>query len=103
MAPAGKTKAATSQQWRLRIYVAGKTPRSLVALANLKKLCERHLAGGFRIDVVDVLQHPDRAEDDRIIAVPTVVRRMPLPVRKVIGDLSNAQEVLSGLELEAGD
>jgi len=83
----------------LRLYVAGQTPKSVAAFANLKQLCESHLAGKYRIEVIDLMARPQRAKDDEIIAVPTLVRRLPEPVRKIIGDLGDAQRTLVGLEL----
>jgi circadian clock protein KaiB len=85
--------------WQLCLYVAGSAPKSLTALANLKDLCETHLAGRYEIEVVDLLEQPLRASSDEIIAVPTVVRQRPEPVRKVIGDLSDTDSVLVGLRL----
>jgi len=86
-------------EWDLRLYVAGHTPRSVKALANLRKLCEEHLAGRYSIEVVDLLKAPQLAKGDQIIAVPTLVRKLPEPVRKIIGDLSNTERVLVGLDL----
>lgn len=83
----------------LRLYVAGQTPKSIAAFANLKRLCEVHLAGKYRIEVIDLMAKPQRAKDDQIIAVPTLVRRLPEPVRKIIGDLGDADRTLVGLEL----
>ena len=83
----------------LRLYVAGQTPKSVTALANLKKLCEDHLAGKYRIEVIDLLEHPQLARGDQILAIPTLVRRLPEPIRKIIGDLSNTERVLVGLDL----
>jgi len=85
--------------WRLRLYVAGQTPRSLAAFANLKTICETHLAGRFDIEVIDLLVHPALAKGDQIIAIPTLIRKLPQPVRKIIGDLSNTERVLVGLDL----
>ena len=85
--------------WELRLYVAGQTPNSLRAFANLKKICEEHLAGQYRIEVVDLLLNPHLAKGDQILAVPTLVRKLPEPVRKIIGDLSNTERVLVGLDL----
>jgi circadian clock protein KaiB len=85
--------------WRLRLYVAGQTPRSITALANLKRLCESHLAGRYRIEVVDLANEPHRARRDDIVVVPTLVRQLPPPIRKIIGDLSNVQKVLVGLDV----
>jgi circadian clock protein KaiB len=85
--------------WDLRLYVAGQTPKSVTALSNLKKLCEEHLAGKYRIEVVDLLQNPKLARGDQILAIPTLVRRLPSPIRKIIGDLSNSERVLVGLDV----
>jgi circadian clock protein KaiB len=85
--------------WELRLYVAGKTARSVAALENLTKLCEDHLRGQYRIEVVDLLVHPKLAKGDQIVAIPTLVRKLPEPIRKVIGDLSNAERTLVGLQL----
>jgi circadian clock protein KaiB len=85
--------------WELRLYVAGKTARSVAALENLTKLCEEHLPGKYKIEVVDLLIHPKLAEGDQIIAIPTLVRKLPQPIRKVIGDLSNSERTLVGLQL----
>jgi circadian clock protein KaiB len=83
----------------LRLYIAGQTPRSVKAFANLKKLCEEHLAGKYRLEVIDLIQNPQLAAGDQILAVPTLVRRLPEPVRKIIGDLSNTERVLVGLDV----
>jgi len=85
--------------WNLRLYVAGQTPRSLAAFANLKRLCETHLQGRYSIEVVDLLKHPQLAEGDQIIAIPTLVRQLPPPMKKIIGDLSNVEQTLVGLDL----
>lgn len=90
------------ETWNLRLYVAGQTPRSLAALANLSRLCEQHLAGRYRIEIVDLLQNPQLAAGDEIVAVPTLVRKLPEPVRKIIGDLSSTERVLVGLQLRPG-
>jgi len=87
------------EHFDLRLYVAGQSPKSIAAFANLKQLCETHLAGKYRIEVVDLLKKPQRAKDDQIIAIPTLVRRLPQPVRKIIGDLCDTQRTLVGLEL----
>ena len=91
--------AQVDDVWYLRLYVAGQSPRSLNAFANLNKLCEQHLAGRYEIETIDLVEHPARARDDDILAIPTLVRRLPQPVRKVIGDLSDTGRVLSGLRL----
>lgn len=88
--------------WRLRLYVAGQSPKSLRAFSNLQVLCERHLAGRYEIEIVDLVEHPALAGSDDIIAIPTLVRRAPAPLRKIIGDLSDTQRVLVALHLEAG-
>lgn len=87
------------KQWELRLYIAGKTPKSMTALTNLKKYCEEHMAGKYRIEVVDLLIHPQLAEGDQIFAIPTLVRKVPEPIRKIIGDLSNKEKVLVGLNI----
>jgi circadian clock protein KaiB len=85
--------------WDLRLYVAGQTAKSLQAFANLKRICEEHLAGQYRIEVVDLIKNPQLAKGDQILALPTLVRKLPQPVRKIIGDLSNTERVLVGLDL----
>lgn len=92
-----------SDRWILRLYVAGQTPKSIAALANLKKLCEAHLAGRYEIEVIDLLLQPKLAAGDQIMAIPTLVRRLPPPVKKIIGDLSNEIRVLVGLDLRPAD
>jgi circadian clock protein KaiB len=89
--------------WELRLYVAGQTPKSLTALANLKKLCEQNLAGRYRIEVIDLVQNPQLARKDQILAIPTLVRRLPEPFRRIIGDLSNSEKVLLGLDVRPQD
>ncbi|MHA4807921.1 circadian clock KaiB family protein [Flavitalea flava] len=89
----------TEETWELRLYVAGKTARSVTALQNLKKYCATHLEGKYRIEIVDLLVHPQLAEGDQILAIPTLVRKMPEPIRKIIGDLSNEEKVLVGLNI----
>lgn len=86
--------------WQLRLYVAGESPKSLEAYFNLKKLCEEHLAGRYEIEVIDLVEQPSLARSHDIIAIPTLVRQLPHPLRKIIGDLSNTQGVLIGLQLE---
>lgn len=85
--------------WDLRLYVAGQTPKSIAAFSNLKRICSEHLEGKCRIEVIDLLENPQLAEGDQILAIPTLVRRLPTPLRKVIGDLSNTERVLVGLDL----
>jgi circadian clock protein KaiB len=87
------------EQWTLRLYVAGQTPRSSIAFDNLKRLCEERLKGHYIIEVIDLLKNPRLAKDDQILAIPTLVRRLPPPVRRIIGDLSNTESVLVGLDL----
>jgi circadian clock protein KaiB len=95
------TKASPFKRplWELRLYVAGMTPTSIRAFENLKRLCEEHMHGAYKIQVVDLLERPMLARGDQIIAVPTLVRRLPTPVKKIIGDLSNTERVLVGLDL----
>ena len=85
--------------WELRLYVAGQSPKSVAAFTNLKRLCERHLAGNYRIEVIDLLKDPQLSADDQIVAIPTLVRKLPTPMRKIIGDLSNSERALVGLQL----
>jgi circadian clock protein KaiB len=88
-----------SDRFELRLYVAGQTPKSIAAFNNLKKICEEHLAGKYRIEVIDLLKNPQLARGDQIFAIPTLVRKLPQPLRKIIGDLSNTERVLVGLDL----
>jgi circadian clock protein KaiB len=85
--------------WDLRLYVAGQSPKSLRALSNLKDLCEEHLAGHYEIEIIDLVKEPSLARSDDILAIPTLVRRLPAPLRKIIGDLSNTERVLVGLSI----
>ncbi len=89
--------------YNLRLYVAGQTPKSLTAIANLKAICEDHLAGRYTIEVIDLIQNPQLAEGDQILAVPTLVRRLPPPIKRVIGNLSNTHRVLVGLDIRPLD
>jgi circadian clock protein KaiB len=89
--------------WQLRLYVTGQTPKSLTAFSNLKKFCESHLAGRYRITVIDLVKRPHLAKGDQILAIPTVVRKLPKPVRTIIGNLSDTERVLVGLDLRAVD
>ena len=91
---------APPAEWQLRLYVAGQTPNSVAALDNLKRLCESHLAGRYEIEVIDLLVNPKLAAGDQILAVPTLVRKFPEPIRKIIGDLSNEVRVLVGLDVQ---
>jgi circadian clock protein KaiB len=93
-------KDGARRTWRLRLYVAGQTPKSIMALANLKRLCDTHLAGRYRIEVIDLVSQPHRARRDDIVVLPTLVRQLPPPIRKIIGDLSNVERVLVGLDVE---
>jgi len=88
-----------SETFRLRLYVAGQTPKSVSAFANLKKICEEHLQGRYELEIIDLIQNPGLARGDQILAVPTLVRRLPKPIKKIIGDLSNRERVLVGLDL----
>jgi circadian clock protein KaiB len=102
--PTGKKKSAKSppveEVWILRLYVAGQTPKSIAAFANLKKICDEHLAGKYRIEIVDLLKNPTLAKGDQILALPTLVRQLPPPVKKLIGDLANTERVLIGLDIK---
>ena len=88
-----------AETWELRLYVAGQTPKSLAAFANLKRICEEYLDGQYQIEVIDLLQNPQLAREDQILAIPTLVRKLPEPLRKIIGDLSNKERVLVGLDV----
>ena len=90
---------AAPKAWELRLYVAGQTPKSLEAFTNLKRICEEHLPGQYHIEIIDLLEKPQLAGDDQILAIPTVVRRLPAPLRRIIGDLSNTERALVGLDL----
>ena len=100
-----ETEPPTSGEefWDLKLYVAGQTPKSMAALTNLKKLCEERLAGRYRVEVIDLVKNPQLARSDQILAIPTLVRRLPEPIRKIIGDLSNQERVLVGLDVHARD
>ena len=93
-------KAGDSSGYNLRLYIAGQTPKSMAALANLRKLCDTHLSGRYRLDVIDLMAEPNRAQRDRIVAIPTLVRRCPGAVTRIIGDLSNSERVLSLLNID---
>lgn len=101
--PDHKEQAASprsaAETWELRLYIAGQTPRSVAAFANLKRLCEEHLPGRYRIEVIDLLQQPQLAAGDQIVAIPTLVRKLPEPLRRIVGDLSNTERTLVGLQL----
>ena len=100
---ASASQPQPAQRWQLRLYVTDSTPKSLTAFANLKKFCESHLKGRYRITVIDLLKQPQLAKGDQILAVPTVVRKLPKPVRTIIGNLSDTERVLVGLDLRAAD
>ena len=95
-----KPKAAAVKEYQLRLYVAGQTTKSIVAFANLQRMCEEHLAGRYKIEVIDLLVNPKLAAGDQIVAVPTLVRHLPEPIKKIIGDLSNEERVLVGLDIQ---
>ena len=93
------TEQPNPDKWELRLYVAGKTPKSVAALENLRKLCEEHLPGRYSIEVIDLIAHPHLAKGDEIVAIPTLIRKLPEPIRRIIGDMSNAERTLVGLHL----
>jgi circadian clock protein KaiB len=99
MAKGSKTAQKKEYKWELRLYIAGNTPKSVTALNNLKRYCEEHLKDEYKIEVIDLLVQPQLAEGDQILAVPTLVRKVPVPIRKIIGDLSNEEKVLVGLNI----
>ena len=102
VSPGKGKKAKTDSKkdiWNLRLYVAGQSQKSITAFANLKKICEEHLAGQYRIEVIDLLINPQLAKGDQIIAIPTLVRKLPEPLKKIIGDLANTERVLVGLDI----
>src|SRR6476469_8535419 len=101
MAKASKARTKKEYKWELRLYIAGNTPKSVAALTNLQKYCEEHLKDEYKIEVIDLLIHPQLAAGDQILAIPTLVRALPEPVRRIIGDLSNTDRVLVGLDLVA--
>jgi circadian clock protein KaiB len=88
-----------TKEWNLRLYVAGQTPRSIAAFANLKRICEEHLSGRYTIEIVDLLKHPQLAAGDQIVAIPTLVRKLPEPLRKIVGDLRDSERALVGLQI----
>jgi len=101
--PATKTKGGMNlpETWELRLYVAGQTAKSITAFANLKKLCEEHLKGKYHIEIVDLMKNPQLAKGDQILAIPTLVRKLPEPIKKIIGDLSDTERVLVGLDIRS--
>ena len=103
MQPSNNARSVPSQieeTYLLRLYVAGQTPKSILAFRNLKQICEEHLHGRYEIEVIDLIENPQLAQGDQILAVPTLVRRLPEPIKKIIGDLSNTERVLVGLDLQ---
>jgi circadian clock protein KaiB len=96
------SKGRSPQMWNLRLYVAGQTPKSMAAFANLKRICEEHLAGRYTIEVIDLVKDPQLAAGDQILAIPTLVRKIPSPIKKIIGDLSNTERFLVGFDLKSG-
>jgi len=98
--PKRSPRAKAPVAWQLKLYVAGRTPKSVAALENLKRICETHLAGQYQIEVIDLLVNAQLAAGDQILAVPTLVRKVPEPIRKIIGDLSNEERVLVGLDVQ---
>lgn len=95
-----QTDSGKLERWNLRLYVAGQTPRSITAFQNLKKICEEYLKGQYHIEVVDLMENPTLARGDQILAIPTLVRKLPQPIRKIIGDLSDTERVLVGLDIQ---
>ena len=98
-AKATKNSKSQNDAWVLRLYVAGQTPKSVIAFANLKRICSEHLSDKYRIELIDLLENPQLARGDQIVAIPTLVRNLPTPMKKIIGDLSNTDRVLVGLDL----
>ena len=101
--PKSAASRRPAKMWQLRLYVAGQTEKSLTAFSNLKKICESHLRGHYRIGVIDLLKRPTLSKGDQILAIPTLVRKLPQPMRKIIGDLSDTARVLVGLDLIPGE
>jgi circadian clock protein KaiB len=97
------TQPAAGEKWALRLYTAGQSPKSLAALANLKRVCEEHLSGRYSIEVVDLMKNPRLAKDDQIVAIPTLVRKLPEPLRRIVGDLSDTERTLVGLQLKQSE
>lgn len=97
------TTAGPGERWNLRLYIAGTTPKSMDALRNLQEICATHLDRKYRVEVIDLLENPQLAKGDQILAIPTLVRRLPPPLKKIIGDLSNRERVLIGLDLRPGE
>jgi len=95
-----ETNGNPASRWNLRLYVAGQTPRSITAFQNLQNICEQYLKGKYHIEVIDLMENPTLARGDQILAIPTLVRKLPQPIRKIIGDLSNTERVLVGLDIQ---
>ena len=95
-----ETDGQAGDRWNLRLYVAGQTPRSITAFQNLQSICEEYLKGQYHIEVIDLMENPTLARGDQILAIPTLVRKLPHPIRKIIGDLSNTERVLVGLDIQ---
>ena len=100
-APKSAPRSAESNRYILRLYVAGQTPKSLLAITNIKKICEENLQGRYELEVIDLYQQPQLAQGDQIIALPTLIRKLPPPLRRIIGDLSNTERVLVGLDVQS--
>jgi circadian clock protein KaiB len=96
-----RARRTAAAEWELRLYIAGETAKSMAAFANLQRICEEHLKGRYRIEVIDLLRNPQLARGDQILAIPTLVRKLPTPIKKIIGDLSNDERVLVGLDLRS--
>jgi circadian clock protein KaiB len=94
---------ADAKKWNLRLYVAGQTPKSIIALANLKRICDEHMLGQYEVEVIDLMENPQLARRDQIVAIPTLVRELPSPLKRIIGDLSNTERVLVGLDITPRD
>ena len=99
LSPAARSKEPVEDRWNLFLYVAGQTPKSLTAFSNLKRLCEEHLPGRYHIEIIDLLKEPHRAQVDQIVALPTLVRKLPAPIKRIVGDLSNTDRVVVGMDL----
>jgi circadian clock protein KaiB len=99
MIPTTQKQPDDDAKWVLRLYIAGQTPKSLTALQNLKKICEKRLAGGYKIEIIDLVKSPELAREHQIVAIPTLVRQLPSPLKKIIGDLSSETKVFRGLDL----
>jgi circadian clock protein KaiB len=97
--PKAAQSKAPIERWNLFLYIAGQTPKSLTAFSNLKRLCEEHLQGRYQIEIIDLVKDPQRAQDDQIVALPTLVRKLPEPIKRIVGDLSNTDRVVVGMDL----